>query len=249
MTTEVLYPGMIVYVLNGRTYHHAVIQSQTYNDKQNKPVVCIKWVTVPHYGNIEILCDRLMELPTKRNRFPPFRSSPENFNVTTTHRVNRQSLRQKQTSYTLNRTWKRVTDWDKTGCRRIHERKRKRCPDHVGRKEYPKNRKRSRKYKSMRFRDCYSQSKCNEIIQNRCNVIGNSFDNVEHGENIPHCSVMFCEKKQLERLSCRKSCRSNICIPCMKQMLSHSASEKMRCPTCRQQFSPRTFEHIIASYK
>jgi hypothetical protein len=249
MTTEVLYPGMIVYVLDGRTYHHAVIQSQTYNDKQNKPVVCIKWVTVPHYGNIVISCDRVMELPTKRNRFRPFRFPPEKFNVTTTHRVNRQSLRQKQTSYTLNRSRKRVMDWDKTGCRHIHERKRKRCPDHVGRKEYPKNRKRSCKYKSMRFRDCYSQSKCNEIIQNRSNVIGNSFDNVEHGENIPHCSVMFCEKKQLVRLSCRKSCRSNICIPCMKQMLSHSASEKMRCPTCRQQFSPRTFERIIANYK
>ena len=60
MTTELLYPGMLVYAVDGRTYHHAVIQSQT-----NKTVVCIKWVSAPHYGNIVISCDRVMELPTK----------------------------------------------------------------------------------------------------------------------------------------------------------------------------------------
>jgi hypothetical protein len=38
-----------------------------------------------------------------------------------------------------------------------------------------------------------------------------------------------------------------ICIRSMKQMLSHTASEKMRCPPCSQQFSPRTFERIIAN--
>ena len=117
------------------------------------------------------------------------------------------------------------------------------------------NRKRSHKYKtvvprrinviskkrSMALRERYSPSKCNETLQNNYNV--------EHGENIPHCSVSFCGNMQLVRLLCRKSCRSYICIEFMNQLFSHAASDKIRCPTCRQQFSPRTFQRIIANYK
>lgn len=240
MIPALLYPGILVYALDGRTHHHAIIQSQCYNDNQNTPVVCIKWVTAPHYGKIVIPCDRLMELPTKRNRFPPSRCLPGNLVVTTTQRVNLKTSRQQRPSNSRNRPPKRVLEWDKTGFCRSQETKRKRSPRRINVIS---------KKRSMGLRERYSPSKCNETLQNRFNVFGIFFYNVEHGENIPHCSVSFCENKQLVRLSCRKSCRSHICIECMKQLLSHAASDKIRCPTCRQQFSPRTFQRIIANYK
>jgi len=232
MISSLLHPGMLVYALDGTTHHHAIIQSQCYNDNENTPVVCIKWVTAPHYGKVVIPCDRLMELPTKRNRFPPSRCLPGNFVVTTTQRVNLKTSRQQRPSNSRNRPPKRVLEWDKTGFFRSQETKRKRSPRRINVIS---------KKRSMGLRERYSPSKCNETLQNSYNV--------EHGENIPHCSVSFCENKQLVRLSCRKSCRSYICIECMKQLLSHAASDKIRCPTCRQQFSPRTFQRIIANYK
>ena len=232
MISSLLHPGMLVYALDGTTHHHAIIQSQCYNDNENTPVVCIKWVTAPHYGKVVIPCDRLMELPTKRNRFPPSRCLPGNFVVTTTQRVNLKTSRQQRPSNSRNRPPKRVLEWDKTGFFRSQETKRKRSPRRINVIS---------KKRSKGLRERYRPSKCNETLQNSYNV--------EHGENIPHCSVSFCENMQLVRLSCRKSCRSHICIECMKQLLSHAASDKIRCPTCRQQFSPRTFQRIIANYK
>ena len=240
MIPALLYPGILVYALDGRTHHHAIIQSQCYNDNENTPVVCIKWVTAPHYGKIVIPCDRLMELPTKRNRFPPPRCLPGNLVVTTNQRGNLKTSRQHKPPNSRNRPPKRVLEWDKTGFFRSQETKRKRSPRRINVIS---------KKRSKGLRERYRPSKCNETLQNRFNLFGICFYNVEHGENIPHCSVSFCENKQLVRLSCRKSCRSHICIECMKQLLSHAASDKIRCPTCRQQFSPRTFQRIIANYK
>ena len=135
MIPALLYPDILVYALDGRTHHHAIIQSQCYNDNQNTPVVWIKWVTAPHYGKIVIPCDRLMELPTKRNRFPPSRCLPGNLVVTTTQRVNLKTSRQQRPLNSRNRPPKRVLEWDKTGFRRSQERKRKRSPENVRRRK------------------------------------------------------------------------------------------------------------------
>ena len=271
MVPELLYPGSLVYALDGRTYHHATIESQPFNDKQNNPVVRITWVTAPHYGHIEIPCDRVMELPTKQTRFPPFRFSSGNVAVNISHRViqQKQSLhsrkrpQQKQPLHSRKRPLKGVVERGQACFRRTQEGKRRISPGSVVIIENPTRRKRSNKHKTvvphcsnviskihpMRLLECYNSTKSNQSVRNSFNVPEKGSKKVELGENTPQCSVIFCKKKKLVRLSCRQSCKSMICIRCMKQMLSHTASEKMRCPTCRQQFSPRTFERIIANYK
>lgn len=248
MTSAVLYPGSLVYALDGRTHHHAIIESQPYNDKQNNPVVCITWLTAPHYGHIEISCDRVKELPTKRTRSRPSRFSSGNVAVTITHGLNRETAQGQPTSHSHNRPTKRVLECGQTVCGDTQGTKREKNPRRFRITTSLTRRKRSHKYKSVLSHSKNVKTKTQPMsLSERSKSVHNRF-NVQHVQDIRQCSVMFCEEEQLVKLPCRQSCRSKICIPCMRRMLSFTGSDKMRCPTCRQQFSPRTFERIIANY-
>ena len=179
MIPELLYLGSPVYALDGRTYHHAIIEFQSYNDKQNNPVVRISLVTAPHYGHIKIPCNRVTELPTKRNRLPPSRFSSGNVAVIISHRVNLKTVQQQQPLHSRNRPPKRVVERGQAGFRGTQEGKRKRSPGSVGITENPTRRKRSNKCKSivprcrnviskiqpMRLPECYSPTKSEKKVK------------------------------------------------------------------------------------
>jgi hypothetical protein len=219
-----IFIGKLVFALEGAAYHHAIIESQPFLNDNSELAVFITWVTAPHYKKQKVLCDEIIELPTKRIRNSPEQYVPHSDHVSSIILRKRSDLvSSKKSRYSPKRS-----------------KQNRRLTNHYNGKKGAPGKKNNQHKQQKHSKDKTGGPEKNTSLVSNDSPPESSNDNSDEGER---CCVTLCEADNVVQLPCRQACKSKICIECMRDILEKS--DKTRCPICKQAFSPRTFERII----
>jgi hypothetical protein len=243
LSCSIFIVGKLVFALEGTAYHHAIIESQPFFNGNDELAAFITWVTAPHYKKREVLCDEVIELPSKRIRKSPEQYFPHSDHTSSAILCKRGDQgSSKQSRYSPKRSKQN---------RRLPNR-------YKGRKGNPQKKNNQRKqlplkpskYSSKRSKgnpctEKHSKEEKGGPEKNPSVVCKDSPPESSnyYSDEGERCCVTLCENKVVRLPPCREACKSKICIECLLDILEKS--DKTRCPICKQAFSPRTFERII----